>query len=96
MENTNGYTRESVQKVRGGRFDTSKIINSNVGDGWNENIGKLGNLYSGQVKLEGCERKSEKTEKTIVEKEEEENEEEVRANKNGEDHRGEGGGGGGG
>ena len=55
MENTNGYTREGVQKVRAGRFDTSKFINSNVRDGQNENIGKLGNLYSGQVKLQGGE-----------------------------------------
>ena len=60
-----------MQKVRAGRFDTSKFINSNVRDGQNENIGKLGNLYSGQVKLQGGERKAEKTEKTTEEKEEE-------------------------
>ena len=94
MENTNGYTREGVHKVRARRFDTSKFINSNVRDGQNENIGKLGNLYSGQVKIEGGERKAEKTEKTTEEKEEEEDEEEVRAEKNGEDHRGGGGRGG--
>ena len=70
-----------MQKIRAGRFDTSKLINSNVRDGQNENIGKLGNLYSGQAKLEGGERKAEKTEKTTEEKEEEEDEEEVRAEK---------------
>ena len=58
-----------MQKVRAGRFDTSKFINSNVRDGQNENIEKLGNLYSGQVKLEGGEQKAEKTEKTTEEKE---------------------------
>ena len=61
-----------MQKVRAGRFHTSKFINSNVRDGQNENIGKNGNLYSGQVKLEGGERKAEKTEKTTEEKEDEE------------------------
>ena len=72
-----------MQKVRAGRFDTSKFINSNVRDGQNENIRKLGNLHSGQVKLEGGERKAEKTEKTTEEKEEEDDEEEdVRADKN--------------
>ena len=91
MENGNGYTREGVQKVRAGRLDTSKFIRSNVRDGQNENIGKLGNLYSGQAKLGGGERKAEKTEKTTEEKEEEEDEEEVRADKNEEDHRGGGG-----
>ena len=43
VENTNGYKRENVQKVRAGRFETSKLINSNIEDGPNENIGKLGN-----------------------------------------------------
>ena len=56
--------------MRGGRFDTLKFINSDGGDGQNENIGKLGNLYSGQVKLEEGERKAEKMEKTTEEKEE--------------------------
>ena len=70
-----------MQKIRAGRFDTSRFINSDGGDGQNENIGKLGNLYSGQAKLEGGERKAEKTEKTTEEKEEEEDEEEVRAEK---------------
>ena len=79
MENTNGYKREGVQKVRAGRFDTSKFINSDGGDGQNENIAKLGNLYSGQAKLKEGERKAEKTEKTTEEKEEDE--EEVRAEK---------------
>ena len=89
MENSSGYTREGVQKVRGGRSATSKFINSNVRDGQNEQIGKFGNLYSGQVKLEGGERETEKTEKTTEGKEEEgEDKEEVRADKNGEDHRG--------
>ena len=91
MENTNRYTREGVKKVRAGKFDTSKFINSNVRDGQNANIGKLGNLYSGQAKLQGGERKAEKTEKP-QEKEEEEDEEEVRAEENGEDHGGRGGG----
>ena len=27
METTNGYKREGVQKVRAGRFETSKVIN---------------------------------------------------------------------
>ena len=67
MENTNGYIREGLQKVRAGRFDTSKILNPNVTDGKNENIGSS---YTGQVKLEGGERKTEKTEKTAEEKEE--------------------------
>ena len=66
-----------MQKVCAGEFDTSKIINSNVRDGQNENIGKLVNSYFGQVKLEGGERTAEKTEKTIEEK----GEEEVRAEK---------------
>ena len=69
-----------MKKVRAGKFDTSKFINSNVRDGQNANIGKLGNLYSGQAKLQGGERKAEKTEKP-QEKDEEEDEEEVRAEK---------------
>ena len=81
MRNTNGYTREGVQKVRRRRFDTSKLINSNARDGQNENIVKLGNLCSGQVKLEGGERKAEEMERTTEEKEEEVDEEEVRAGK---------------
>jgi hypothetical protein len=71
VENTNGYTRECVQKVRAGSFVTSKSIKSNVRDGQNEKIGKLEILYSGQVKLQGGERKAEKTEKTTEEKEDE-------------------------
>ena len=63
MENTNGYTREGVQKVRAGRFETSKFINSNGGDGQNKSIGKLGNSFSGQFKLEGGERKAERRRK---------------------------------
>ena len=77
MENTNGYKREGVQKVCAGKFQTSKFINSNGRDGQNENIGRLGNLYSVQVKLQGGERKGEKTEKTTEEKGEEEDGEEV-------------------
>ena len=38
MTNANGYKREGVQKVRAGRFETSKFINLNGGDGQNENI----------------------------------------------------------
>ena len=45
----------------------------------NKSIKQLGYSYSGQFKLEGCERKVEKTEKTTEEKEEEK--EEVRAEK---------------
>ena len=71
VENANGYKREGVQKVRAGRFETSKFINSNGGDGQNKNIWKLGNSYSGQFKLEGGERKAEKTEKTTEEGEDE-------------------------
>ena len=41
MENTNGYTREGVQKVRAGRFETSKFINSNGGDGQNKTFENL-------------------------------------------------------
>ena len=70
MESTNDYKREGVQKVRAGRLDTSKSKNSNVGDGQNEYIRKLGNLYSGKLKLEGGERKAERTKKTTLEKEE--------------------------
>ena len=76
MENTNGYKREGVQKVCAGRFDTSKTITSNVGYGQHKNISKLGNSYYGRLKLEGGERKAEKTKNTT---EEEEDEEEVRA-----------------
>ena len=81
MENTSGYTRAGVQKVRAGRFDTSNFVNSNVRDGQNENIAKLGNLYPGQVKLEGGGRKAETTEKTTEEKEDEEDGEEVSVEK---------------
>ena len=77
MENTNGYKREGVQKVCAGRFDTSKSINSNGRDRQNENIRKLGNSCSGQLKIEGGERKAEKTEKNTEEKEDDE----VRAEK---------------
>ena len=63
MENANGYKREGVQKIRAGRFDTSKLINADGGNGQNENIGKLGNLYSGQAQLEGGERKAERRRK---------------------------------
>jgi hypothetical protein len=86
VENTNGYKREGVQKVCAGRFETIKFINSNVRDGQNENIGKLGNLYSGQVKLQGGERKAEKTEETTEENEEDEEEHE--GGKNTENFRG--------
>ena len=79
METANGYEREGVQKVRARRFDTSKFINSNDGNGQNENIRKLGNSDSGQFKLEEGERKVKKTVKITEEKEEEE--EEVRAEK---------------
>ena len=57
--NTNGYKREGVQKVSAGRFETSKFITSNVGNGQNKNIRKLGNSYSAQLGLEGGERKAE-------------------------------------
>ena len=60
-----------MQKVRTGGFETAKFINSNVGDRQNKNIRKLGNSYSGQLKLEGDEREAQKTEKTTEEKEEE-------------------------
>ena len=60
-----------MQKVRAGRFDTPRFINSNGRDGQNEHILKLGNSYSGQLKLEGGERKAEKTENTTEEKEKE-------------------------
>ena len=76
MENTNGYKREGVQKVRAGRFDTSKCKHSNVGERQTKTIGKLGNSYSGQFELEGGERKAGKTEKTTEEEEEEEEEDE--------------------
>ena len=71
MESTNGYKREGAQKVRAGEFETSKSINSNVRNGQNENIRKLGNSYSGQSKLEGGEWTAEKKEKTTEEEEEE-------------------------
>ena len=45
--NTNGYKRVGVQKVCAGRFETSKLINLNVGDGQHKHIWKLGNAYSG-------------------------------------------------
>ena len=66
-----------VQKVRAGRFETSKFTSSRIGDKQNKSIWKLVNPYSGQFKLKGCEREAEKTEKTTEEKEEEE----VRAKK---------------
>ena len=78
MGDTNVYKREGVQKVRAGRLDTSKFINSNARYGQNEHIWKLGNSYSEKLKLEGRERKPEKMEKTTEEKEEED---EVRAEK---------------
>ena len=65
-----------MQKVRAGKFATSKFISSNVGNGQNKNIWKLGNSYSGQFKLEGGERKAEQKDKTTDEEEEEEEEEE--------------------
>ena len=80
MGNTYSYKREGVQKVCAGGFDTSQHINSNVGDGQDENIKKIGNSNSGQLKLEGCERKAEKMEKT-TEKKEGEDAEEVKAEK---------------
>ena len=57
-----------MQKVRAGTFETSKFRSSNAGDGQNKNIRKLGNPYLGQFKLEGFERKAEKTEKTTEER----------------------------
>ena len=74
MENTNGYKREGVQKVRAGKFETSKFINSNGGDEQNKHIRKLGNSYSEQFKRKGGERKAEKTQNTTEEKEDEEEE----------------------
>ena len=56
---------------RAGRFETSELINSNVGYGRNENVWTLGNSYSGQLKPKGGEQKAEKTEKTTEAKEEE-------------------------
>ena len=75
-KNPNAYEQEGVQKVRAGRFETLKLISSNVGDTQNKNTWKLGNSYSGQLTFKGGERKAEKTEKTT-----EEREEEVRAEK---------------
>ena len=36
MENTNGYKREDVQKIRTGRFEKSNFIKSKGGDGQNK------------------------------------------------------------
>ena len=60
------YPRE-VSKHQGPYVRTSEM-------GRTKNIWKLGNPYSGQFKLEGCERKVEETEKTTEENEEEEEE----------------------
>ena len=40
-KNTNGYKREDVQKVRTGRFETSKFTSSNVGAGQNKTFRNL-------------------------------------------------------
>ena len=78
---------KACKKVRAGRLDTSKFVNSDVRDGQSENIAKLGNLYSGQVKLEGGGRKAEKTEETAEEEEDEEDGEKVRVEKRRRPHR---------
>ena len=56
MEKTDGYKRGDVQKVSARRFEISKILNSNDGDGQNESIRKLATSYSEQLKLGGGER----------------------------------------
>ena len=66
---------KACKRYPAGRFETSEFLNPSGGNGQNENIKTLGNWYSGHLKLEGGERKAEKTEETT------EKEEEVRAEK---------------
>ena len=60
------YSRGEIRHIKVQTFERRERQHKNI---W-----KLGNSYSGQVKLEGGERKAEKTEKTTEEKEEDEEE----------------------